>query len=597
MLETLVVLLAATAIAVPVSRRLGFGSILGYLVAGVAIGPAGLRLVADVEQIARVSELGVVMLLFLIGLELQPHRLWILRKAVFGLGLGQMVPTAVLLGLIAHAAGLAWPGAAVLGAGLALSSTAIVLPMLAERDLLPSTAGRDAFAVLLFQDIAFVPLVALTPLLAAGHVPDAVPWPEVARGIGVVAAILLGGWLVVPRLFRAVGGAKTHEVFTATALLVVVGAAALAHWGGLSASLGAFAAGVLLSDTEWRHEIKADIEPFQGLLLGFFFISVGMSADLGLALDRPALVAGGVAALVATKIAVAFVLGLWKRGSVQSASRFGFSLAQGSEFAFVLFGVAAAHGALARGEAELATLVVAASMVAAPIVFSASERLLIPRLGPHRPEPAFDAIDGAGAPVIICGFGRMGQIVGRVLHMRGIAFTALDKDPTQIAVVRRFGGKVYYGDPERADVLRAAGAETAQVLVVAADDPDSALAVVDAARREFPHLAVLARARNRRHAHLLMDRGVGLIVRETFHSSLKLSALVMERLGITAEEAAQTIRIFAEHDERNLVASQAIHHDEARMIQSAREAAEELAALLEADRQREDAPASVEAKT
>jgi CPA2 family monovalent cation:H+ antiporter-2/glutathione-regulated potassium-efflux system protein KefB len=596
MLETLVVLLAATAVAVPISRRLGFGSILGYLVAGMAIGPAGLRLVADVEQIAHVSELGVVMLLFLIGLELQPHRLWILRKAVFGLGLGQMVPTAALLGILAHAGGLAWPAAAVLGAGLALSSTAIVLPMLAERDLLPSTAGRDAFAVLLFQDIAFVPLVALTPLLAAGRVPDAVPWPDVLRGLGVVAAILLGGWLLVPRLFRAVGGAKTHEVFTATALLVVVGAAALAHWGGLSASLGAFTAGVLLSDTEWRHEIKADIEPFQGLLLGFFFISVGMSADLGLILDQPALIAGGVAVLVAAKAAVAFALGLWKRGSAQSACRFGLGLAQGSEFAFVLFAAAAAHGVLARGEAELATLVVAASMVAAPILFSASERLLIPRLGPHGPEPAFDAIDGAGAPVIICGFGRVGQIVGRVLHMRGIAFTALDKDPTQIAVIRRFGGKVFYGDPARADVLRAAGAETAQVLVVAVDDADSALAVVDAAHREFPHLAVLARARNRRHAHLLMDRGVGLIVRETFHSSLKLTEMVMARLGVPAEEAAQTIRIFAEHDERNLLASQAIHHDEARMIQSAREAAEELAALLEADRHREGAPASEGAK-
>src|SRR5215218_7141660 len=285
MLGTLVVLLGAAAIAVHISRRLGFGSILGYLVAGVAVGPAGLGLISDVEQIAHVSELGVVMLLFLIGLELRPQRLWALRKQVFGLGFGQMLPTAAAIALLAHAAGLAWPGAAMLG----------------ERGLLASTAGRDSFAVLLFQDIAFIPLVALVPVLADGEMPRSLPWLEVLRGLGVIAAILLGGWLVVPRVFRAVGGARTPEVFTAVALLVVAGAAALASWGGLSMSLGAFAAGVLLSDSEYRHELQADIEPFQGLLLGFFFTSVGMGANLGLALEHPGLVALAVLALVCAK--------------------------------------------------------------------------------------------------------------------------------------------------------------------------------------------------------------------------------------------------------------------------------------------------------
>ncbi len=587
MLETLVVLLGAAAVAVHISRRLGFGSILGYLVAGVAVGPAGLGLVSDVEQIAHVSELGVVMLLFLIGLELRPQRLWALRKQVFGLGFGQMVPTAIVIALLAHAAGLAWTGAAVLGAGLALSSTAIVLPMLGERELLTSTAGRDSFAVLLFQDIAFIPLVALVPVLADGEVPRSLPWLEVLRGLGVIAAILLGGWLVVPRVFRAVGGARTPEVFTAVSLLVVAGAAALAGWGGLSMSLGAFTAGVLLSDSEYRHELQADIEPFQGLLLGFFFTSVGMGANLGLALEHPALVALAVLALVCAKAAVAFLLGLYKRGDAQSALRFALALPQGSEFGFVLFGAAVANGALAQSEADFATLVIALSMILSPLLFAASERLLVPRLAPRQAAPAYDVIEEPPAPVVICGFGRVGQIVGRVLHMQGIPFTALDRSSEQIEVVRRFGGKVYFGNPAREDVLRAAGAGQAKLLVVALDDTEEALALADMAGRQFPHLVVLARARNRRHAHLLMDHGITRIVRETFFSSLRLSEMAMEELGVAAEEIERTVRVFREHDEHQLRASHAIYLDETRLIQSAREAALELADLLEADRRQE----------
>jgi monovalent cation:proton antiporter-2 (CPA2) family protein len=587
MLETLVVLLGAAAVAVHISRRLGFGSILGYLVAGVAVGPAGLGLVSDVEQIAHVSELGVVMLLFLIGLELRPQRLWALRKPVFGLGLGQMVPTAAVIALLAHAAGLAWTGAAVLGAGLALSSTAIVLPMLGERELLASTAGRDSFAVLLFQDIAFIPLVALVPILADGGMPRSLPWLEVLRGLGVIAAILLGGWLIVPRIFRAVGGARTPEVFTAISLLVVAGAAALASWGGLSMSLGAFTAGVLLSDSEYRHELQADIEPFQGLLLGFFFTSVGMGANLGLALEHPALVALAVLALVCAKAAIAFLLDLFRRGDAQSALRFALALPQGSEFGFVLFGAAVANGALAQSQADFATLVIALSMILSPLLFAASERLLVPRLVPRQAAPAYDTIEGPPAPVVICGFGRVGQIVGRVLHMQGIPFTALDKSSEQIEVVRRFGGKVYFGNPAREDVLRAAGAGSAKLLVIALDDTEEALALADIVGRHFPHLVVLARARNRRHAHLLMDRNITRIVRETFFSSLRLSEMAMEELGVSAEEVERTVRVFREHDEHQLRASHAIYLDETRLIQSAREAAQELAELLEADRQPE----------
>ena len=588
MLGTLVTLLAATAIAVPITRRLGFGSILGYLLAGAVIGPSGLRLVTGVGQIASVAELGVVMLLFLIGLELRPHRLWVLRRAVFGLGLGQMLPSWAVLGGLAWLAGVPWQGSVVLGAGLALSSTAIVLPMLAERDLLASASGRDAFAVLLFQDMAFIPLVALAPLLAHGlpHLPTAagLPWREVARGVGVIALILAVGSFVVPTVFRLVGGAKTPEVFTATALLLVVGTAALANWAGLSMSLGAFMAGVLLSDSEFRHELQADIEPFEGLLLGFFFISVGMSANLALALTDPGRVAALLVVLVAVKVAIAFGLGLWKRGTAPSALRFALALPEGSEFSFVLFGVAVSAGVLGRPEADAATLAVALSMVVTPVLFAASERLVLPRLGPRR-EPVYDAIDGPPTPVIICGFGRVGQIVGRVLAMQRIPFTALDRDPAQVSVVRRFGNRVYFGNPEREEVLRAAGAESARVLVVAMDDMDATLAIVALARRHFPNLAIYARARNRRHAHRLMETGIAGIVRETFYSSLRLTEQVLRGLDIPAETASRAVELFRAQDERALVESQAFAADEKRLIQSTQEAAAELQSLFEADEQ------------
>jgi CPA2 family monovalent cation:H+ antiporter-2/glutathione-regulated potassium-efflux system protein KefB len=589
MLETLVILLGATAIAVHISRRLGYGSILGYLVAGVVIGPSVFGLISDVEQITHVSELGVVMLLFLIGLELRPHRLWILRKPVFGLGFGQMVPTAAIVAVIAHAVGLAWTEAAVLGAGLALSSTAIVLPMLGERELLASAAGRDSFSVLLFQDIAFIPLVALVPALAGAALPDSLPWLQVLRGLGVIAAILIGGWLIVPRIFRIVGGAQTPEVFTAISLLVVAGAAALASWGGLSMSLGAFTAGVLLSESEYRHEIQADIEPFQGVLLGFFFTSVGMGVNLNLAFDHLALVASAVVALVGVKAAVTFLLGLYKRGNAQSALRFALALPQGSEFGFVLFGAAVAAGAMAQARAEFATLVIALSMILSPILFALSERLLIPRMRTRERErvPTYDSIKEPSAPVIICGFGRVGQIIGRVLRMQGIPFTALDKDSEQIEVVRRFGGKVYFGNPTREDVLRAAGAGGARLLVIALEDTEDALSVADLAARHFPHLVILARARDRRHAHLLMDRNITRIVRETFFSSLRMSEMAMQELGVPAEEVDRVLRLFREHDEQQLQSSHAIYLDETRLIQSTREAAQELADLLEADRRSE----------
>jgi CPA2 family monovalent cation:H+ antiporter-2/glutathione-regulated potassium-efflux system protein KefB len=584
MFITLVILLAAIVIAVPLARAAGLGSILGYLAAGAIIGPAGFGLITNVGAIADVSELGVTMLLFLIGLELRPHRLWLLRKAVFGMGLGQMAPTAALIALLAHLAGTPWPGASILGLGLALSSTAIVLPMLNERQLLPSIAGRDSFAVLLFQDMAAIPVLALVPLIAGGDIAGSISWFAVGRGALVIAVILVGGSLAVRPLFRMVGYSKSPEVFTATALALVVGTAALADWAGLSASLGAFMAGVLVSDSEYRHEIQADIKPFEGLLLGFFFMSVGMSAQLALFKHQAGLIILLVIALTAIKAIIAFIVSYTRRRLAGPALRFALTLPEGSEFSFVLFGTAVGAGALDPAIANLATLVTALSMMLAPILFSASERFIMPRLAQPKPR-AFDKIESQAPTVIICGFGRFGQITGRVLAMQRIRFTALDKSQEQVDVVRRFGAQVYFGDPTREEVMRAAGAETARVLVIALDDMDASMAVAQMVRRRFPHLHICARARNRRHVHLLMALGIEDIVRETFFSSLRLTEMLLESLDVPTAQAERAIALFRAHDEKILSETYAIAHDEHQMIQSTQEASRELLDLFQSDKE------------
>lgn len=583
MFTTLVILLAAIVIAVPLSRYAGLGSILGYLIAGVAIGPSGLRLVTNVGEIGDVAELGVTMLLFLIGLELRPQRLWVMRQSVFGLGTGQLLVTGFLLAGLLWLAGTPWRGAVVLGLGLTLSSTAIVLPMLAERDLLGGAAGRDIFAVLLFQDLAFIPLAALLPLISGGGQVASVPWQAVLSAIGAVGAILVAGRYLLPELFRAIGGARTPEVFNATALLIVIGTAYLASSVGLSMSLGAFLAGVLLSSSAYRHELAADIEPFEGLLLGFFFMSVGVGTRLGLVVAEPGLMAAAVLGLVAVKAAAAYGLARLQGQPARTALRFAMALPQGSEFSFVLFAAAVSVGALAPRLADRANLVVALSMAATPVLFAVMERFIVPRLG-ARHEPVYDSIAEDTTPIILCGVGRMGQIIARILRMQGITFTALEQDPTQVEVLRRFGSKVYYGNPARPDVLRAAGAETARLLVVALDGMEEGLQVVDIARRTFPHLKILARARNRRHAHLLMDRNVTAIVRETYYSSLRLAELVLDAYGVPAADARRAVDLFNEHDQRALAATHAFYEDENRVIQNTQQVAAELASLFEADR-------------
>ena len=585
MLTTIVILLAAAVLAVPLARRLGFGSVLGYLAAGLLIGPAGLGLVGDVEAIAHASEIGVMLLLFLIGLELRPARLWVMRRSVFGLGGAQVAVTAAAIGTGAWLFGVGPEAAAVLGFGLALSSTAMVLPLLAEKGLMQGQVGRDAFSILLFQDLAIIPAVAVLPLLAPGHAVPQDPWASVGIAFAAVAAVLIGGRFLIRPVFRLVAAARAPEIFAATALLVAVGTAALLSNAGLSGSLGAFMAGVLLADSEYRHQLQADIEPFEGLLLGLFFVSVGMAADLATLFAAPVTVLALALGLVAVKVLVVHVLGRLTGQDPLGASRMGVVLAQGGEFGFVLFGAAAADGVLSGDVARMAMLVVTLSMLTTPLVFAVEERWLAPRLG-SRPKRDFDRIEEAGTPVIICGFGRVGQIVGRILRLRGIPYTALDIDSEQVELVRRFGNTAYFGDPTRPELLRAAGAEEARLLVVALSNIEASIKVVDVARRHFPHLTVLARARNRRHAHMLMDYGVTLIVRETLYSSVELTGKILGELGVAEADIRRTLETFLDHDERTLKAQHAVHNDEKQMIQTSRQAAQELMGLFEADRQR-----------
>ena len=584
LLEQALVFLAAAVLAVPLFRRLGLGSVLGYLAAGVVIGPWVLGLATDVDAILHFGEIGVVFLLFIIGLELQPARLRIMRRLVFRTGLAQVAITGVVLALAGLALGLSPAAAAVAGFGLSLSSTAFVLQMLAERKELSSPHGRVGFGVLLFQDLAAIPLIAAVPMLA-GNGPD--PGPgllvEGLQVVGLVAAMVVGGHFLLRPVLRTVAAAGVQEIFTAAALLLVISAGVLMESVGISMGLGAFLAGVLVADSEYRHQLEADIEPFKGLLLGLFFMAVGMSVNLGLVLEAPLQVLGLALGLYAVKAALLYPMGRLSGLDAVSARRLALVLGQGGEFAFVVFTAADASGVLAGPQVELLTVAVALSMALTPLLYLVHERLA--RKAASKPE--YDRMEDHGTPVIIAGFGRFGQIAGRLLTVQGIAFTALEANPGQVDFVRRFGHRVYSGDAARLDLLRAAGAAQARVLLVTVDSPRSAVAIVSNARAHFPGLRILARARNRQHALALRNAGAQVIMRETYLSSLYLAGEMLQALGSSADDAARALELFREHDEKTLEQQYAIRHDDKAMVQSAREAAEELRELFEQDRRGE----------
>ena len=587
LLHETAIFLAAAVLAVPLFRLLGFGSVLGYLAAGVVIGPDGLRLITDVDNILHFAEIGVVLLLFIIGLELQPSRLWVLRRSVFGLGASQVLVCGLPLSAVAWWLGLSPAAALVVGFGLALSSTAFVLQLLAERGQLMSQSGRNAFSILLFQDLAVLPMLAAMPLLAVGIEGVGVTQMLVdsAAVVAVLLTIVIGGHYLLRPVLRAVAHARTTEIFTATALLVVIGSALAVEAVGLSMALGAFLAGVLLADSEYRHELEANIEPFKGLLLGLFFIAVGMSADLDLVVERPGAVLGVAFGLLAFKTAALYGLArLWGM-EPRVACSLAAVLAQGGEFGFVLFTAAVGRGVLGDGTADLLIAAVTLSMAATPLMVIVAERFVNPQLESGELERPFDRPEEEAqeAPVIIAGFGRFGQVVARLLSVARIPFTALEMNPSQVDFVRRFGNRVYYGDPSKPDLLRAVAADRARAFLLAIDDVEASIRTAEVLHREYPKLPLYARARNRKHAHRLMDLGARVIVRETFASSLEMGERLLTGLGWDDDAAREAVRMFREHDEKLLRRQHAVHRDEEALIQSAREAAQELEDLFESD--------------
>jgi monovalent cation:proton antiporter-2 (CPA2) family protein len=575
-----VIILAAAVIAVPIAHRLGLGAVLGFLIAGVAIGPSAGGLITDVNSILHFAELGVVLLLFVIGLELQPTRLWTMRKLALAFGFLQVFITGGALALIGRVLGLPPAAAAVVGIALSLSSTAFALQMLAERGELTSRHGRAAFAILLLQDIIAIPLLAAIPVLAGGDGPALNLESLLAAGqtIGILIAVAAAGRLLLRYALRIVAATRMQEVFTAAALLVVIGTAALMAQLGISPALGAFIAGVLLADSEFRHVLEADLEPFRGLLMGLFFMTIGMSLDVGMIAAEPLKIALLVAGLLVVKAAVLYGLARGNGLEPRSARVLALALGEGGEFAFVILGAAAA---LIGRLADQMIAVVTLSMAITPLLLRLNDRLT--RWFERDHAPAFDVLPGEENQVIIAGFGRFGQIVGRILRARHISFTALEASSEQVNFVRQYGSKVYYGDASRLDLLQAARADAAVIFVLAIDDVEASVRTAAVVRKHFPHLRIYARARNRNHAYRLMELGIAVVWRETFLSSLDMAREVLKGLGLSDYTAMKATETFRAHDEQLLYSHFGQHQDDKRMQVLAMKAAQELEELFAQD--------------
>ena len=579
------IFLGAAVLAVPLFKKIGLGSVLGYLCAGVVIGPWALGFITEVDAILHFAELGVVLLLFLIGLELQPARLWTLRKAVFGVGGLQLACTTLALAAVGVSLGADLQTSLVAGLALSLSSTAFALQILSEKNQLAAPHGQTAFGILLFQDLAVIPVLAILPLLSpqqsqpAAETPPA--WLGFVKVLAVFAIVIFVGRHLLRPIFRAVAGSRSQEIFTAMALLVVLGTALLLERIGLSMALGAFLAGVLLADSEYRHALEGDIEPFKGLLLGLFFIAVGMSVNLGLLAETPFQILGLVALLMAVKAGIMFGLGRLTGLDNGSARALAMVLPQGGEFAFVLFGVAMGATVLDEGLAELLILVVSVSMACTPFLVLVNEKLLARWFRP-RTTRAYDAIEEHN-PVIIAGYGRFGQIISRVLRAKRIGFTALEASSSQVDFVRKFGSKIYYGDASRLEMLRSAGIEHAQILVIAVDNPKTSLKIAKAVKQHFPHVKIFCRAYDRLHAYKLIEMGITNLQRETYLSSLQMAGDVLQSLGLTFSAAKQAMDTFQQHDEALMYASHQFHDDLETLQTRAKQAAAELEALFDRD--------------
>ncbi|MFS1523179.1 monovalent cation:proton antiporter-2 (CPA2) family protein [Microbulbifer sp. 2304DJ12-6] len=591
-----VIFLGAAVIAVPIATRLGLGSVLGYLLAGVAIGPSALGLVGDASDEMHVAEFGVALMLFLIGLELQPRKLWQLRGAIFGTGSAQLLlSAAAIAGLVLALFEPGWRSAIAIGLILALSSTAIVLQSLSEKGLLKTQGGRSAFGVLLFQDIAVIPILALLPLLA-GIPAEAQEgglsgWRYGVAVIGTIAAFAIAGRYLLGPLLRLIAGSQVREMFTVTALLIVFAAAAVMSWLDLSPALGTFLAGVLLAESEFRHELEADIQPFKGLLLGLFFIAVGASLNFALIAEYPLLLLGLVMGLVLVKFGVLFALARVLRMSKGEDWLFALSLAQAGEFGFVLVSFSTQIQVLDAAAGSLLVALIALTMALTPILLLIYEQYIQPRFigGPDSPLVTdHGAPVDSGSPVIIIGYGRFGQIVGRLLNACGFGTTLLERNAEQLDLVRRYGIEAYYGDASREDLLRAAGAGNARLVILTLSDQAASLEIVAQLQKYFPHLTILARARNRMHQYALMEAGVQYIFRETVDSALSIGQKALELLGLSPLRARRAARRFKQHDQRMLESLFPYWRDESQHIAQTRIYREQLLQALQEDRRDKD---------
>lgn len=596
MLEIALIYLAAAIVAVPIAKRLGLGSVLGYLIAGILIGPYALGVVGDQTDIMHFAEFGVVMMLFLVGLELQPSRLWKLRHSILGLGGLQVVLTAAVIFAFCYwFFSMHWQTALAIGLMLALSSTAIVLQSLEEKGWLKQEAGQNAFSVLLFQDIAIIPILALLPLLAfaapssSKQISDSIiagwpVWQQVGVSVGVIAAIIAGGKYVSAPLFRYIAQTHMREIFTIFALFLVVAISLVMHSIGLSPALGTFLAGVVLAESEFRHELEADIEPFKGLLLGLFFITVGASINFELLFNQFSTVVALVALLIVIKACILFALAVTFKISSKQKLLFTLALAQGGEFAFVLLSVTTTLSILTPEQTSLVTLVVAVSMLIAPLLLMLYEQI---QKRSSSTKPEFDKPEqiNTAKHVIIAGYGRFGQIMGRLLHAQGYEITVLDHSPSQIELLRRFGNTVFYGDAARQELLEAAGAHTAQMLVVAIDNPDKTIEIIKLAHKNYPQLKIVARAIDRRHAYQLLNLKVDAFNRETVDSAINLAIESLQLLGNSKEDAERAGKLFRDHDRAAVLQLAELWGDDASYGVAVRQRMEDLKQVLQQDKQ------------
>lgn len=580
-----VLFLFAAVVAVPVAARLGIGAVLGYLLAGIAIGPWGLGFISDVQEILHFSELGVVFLMFLIGLELNPSKLWQLRRSIFGVGAAQVVFSALILAGLLMLTEFSWQAALVGGIGLAMSSTAMALQLMRDKGMNRSESGQLGFSVLLFQDLAVIPALALVPLLA-GNSDEHLDWMKVGMKVLAFAGMLLGGRYLLRPLFRFIAASGVREVFTAAALLLVLGSALFMDALGFSMALGTFIAGVLLAESEYRHELESAIEPFKGLLLGLFFISVGMALNLGVLYTHILWVVMSVAVLVAVKMLVLYVLS--RIYGLRNSERLQFSgvLSQGGEFAFVLFSTASSQRLFHDDQMALLLVTVTLSMMTTPLVMKGIDKLLARQFNSPDETDEKPYVEDDQPQVIIVGFGRFGQVIGRLLMANKMRITVLERDISAVNLMRRYGYKVYYGDATQVDLLRAAGAEAAKSIVITCNDPEDTMKIVHLCQQNFPQLEILARARGRVEAHELLQAGVKQFSRETFSSALELGRKTLMSLGMHPHQAQRAQLHFRRLDMRMLRELMPVHTDNAQ-ISRAREARRELEEIFQREMQQE----------